>query len=85
MLEDAAGQLSENADLWEKFMAYEDRLTNVTEPPEVGDMASTKAAGSKTTDSLTEGEQNETVRELWTREHTNANYETRSNFCLMRR
>ena len=54
-------QPSDELALWQKFMLHEDRLTNITEPPEVDNMASTKVSQSVAKDTLTEEEQEQTV------------------------
>ena len=59
---DAASQLSANAELWQKLIAHEDHLTNVSDTPIVNNMSSAKA--QKATDTLTDEDQNETVRYL---------------------
>lgn len=57
---DAASRLSKNAELWQKFILHEDQLTNVSDIPVVNNMSSAKA--QKATDTLTDEDQNETVR-----------------------
>lgn len=53
-------------ELWEKFLVHEDQLTNITEPPEVDSMSTSKVSDSKTSDILTDEQQDETVRLLHT-------------------